>query len=107
MDDRRAGSRRLADLLADPAATAGDSSVAAGLDSLALADADSARLAEVDSLARDLGFALPDPQAGRPWSTPCWSAALDSLAVAGLDTSRSELDFLATAEDVRLQRPAR
>ncbi|MCP4573035.1 MAG: LPS-assembly protein LptD [bacterium] len=101
MLDRRARSRRLADLLADPEAAAGDSSLAADLDSLSFADLDSARLVEVDSLARDLGFHLPDRSAATEgMADSLLAAALDSLAVAGLDTARSILDFLATAEDV-------
>jgi len=102
MLDRRAGSRRLADLLADPEAAAQDTSLAAAPDSLALGAADSTRLARADSLARELGIALPELSGAADGAADSLlAAALDSLAVAGLDTNRSELDFVSTAEDVQ------
>ncbi|MFO7609101.1 MAG: putative LPS assembly protein LptD [Candidatus Krumholzibacteriia bacterium] len=100
-------SRRLADLLARGGAdsTAIDSLAAAAGDTAAVraALADSLVRAQIDSLARSIGL-VPPAAAGtaRPALVDSLlTAALDSLAAAGLDTSRSNLDFLATSQDVK------
>ncbi|MBE0567086.1 MAG: LPS-assembly protein LptD [Krumholzibacteria bacterium] len=65
--------------------------------------ADSLVRAEIDSLARSIGLVPPARSgAARPTLVDSLlTVALDSLAAAGLDTSRSNLDFLATAQDVK------
>jgi hypothetical protein len=102
MEERRGRSRRLADVLAraEDDTTAGD-----GPDSLDAVRADALRLAAVDSVAREVGVALPPPDDDatlRPGVVDSLlAAAMDSLAGAGLDTSRSDLDFQGTSQLVR------
>ncbi len=90
-------SRRLADLLA----ASGDSAAVADTVQAALDDA--AVRAEIDSLARSIGLVTPATAgtAHPAFVDSLLAAALDSLAASGLDTSRSNLDFLANATEVR------
>ena len=102
MEDILGRSRRLADLLAR---TGADSAAVAAGDTAALLAGDAQRLAAVDSVAREIGLALPGvgaaAGAGRPTLIDSLlTAALDSLATAGLDTSRSDLDFESAAQQV-------
>lgn len=74
------------------------------VDMLARGDADSSAVAdslvaEVESIAGSLGLIMPEFTT--EVADSLLSAALDSLAAAGFDTSQSSLDFLANAESVK------
>jgi lipopolysaccharide assembly outer membrane protein LptD (OstA) len=85
MNDMLGKSRRLADLLARDNA-----------DSTATTES---LVAEVDSIAGTLGMILPVLNAQSADSL--LGAAMDSLAAAGFDTSRSALDFQGNAQNVK------
>ncbi len=102
-------SDRLTDMLrrsASDSTAFADSLYAAGIDSSRVAVADSLIIAHADSLARVMGMTDLFNTSGRPDQAAdtidsLMTAALDSLASAGYDTSSSGLDFLANAEDVQ------
>jgi len=108
MRDMLKRSRRLVDMLAvtgnDSAAFA-DSLTAAGVDSFTIANADSMLVEHFDTMANMVGVdGLSEKFEGAGIANggidDLLTMALDSLSVAGFDTSQSGLDFLASAEDV-------
>jgi len=102
-------SRRLADMMARSAEDSSgfaDSLYAAGIDSSIVASADSLMLEQADSMVQMMGLPTVIDEQGRSkipvaGVDSLLTAALDSLAAAGFDTSRSAMDFLASAEDVK------
>jgi len=102
-------SKRLVDMLArseDDSSAFADSLIALGVDSSRVAIADSLIMQYADSLAMDAGLPalstlIPAGQSNAAGMDSLMTAALDSLAAAGYDTSQSALDFLANAEDVK------
>jgi len=101
MEETLGRSRRLADLLARSGV---DSSGVADGDTISSEAGDMLPLTDVDAVAREIGLALVDADTMATRGTlvdSLLTAALDSLASAGLDTSRSDLDFDAAAQIVR------
>ncbi|MCP4291869.1 MAG: hypothetical protein GY780_08555 [bacterium] len=101
-------SDRLTDMLrrssADSTAFA-DSLYSAGVDSARVAVADSLIIAHADSLAGIMGMTglfntESSPDLAADTIDSLMTAALDSLASAGYDTTSAGLDFLSNAEDV-------
>ncbi len=109
MRDMLGKSDRLTDMLrrsASDSTAFADSLYAAGVDSGRVAMADSLIIAHADSLVSLMGMRNLFEPGGRPDQAAdtidsLMTAALDSLASAGYDTSSSGLDFLANAEDVK------
>ncbi len=109
MQDMLGKSDRLTDMLRRSAADStafADSLYSVGIDSSKVAVADSFIIAHADSLAQLMGMndlfdtgASPDLAADTIDSL--MTAALDSLASAGYDTSSAGLNFLSTAQDVK------